>query len=484
MAGVRRAFVWATFGQYVVTAITFGGTVVLSRLLTPTEYGAAILGAALIAFAEAIRALGGGAYLIQNPSLTPDAIRTSFTVNALVSLTLAAALAGISGPLSAAVEMPDLGCYLRIALLGYLAGPLFQPISAMLSRRMVFAPLAYSMILAAVVDAGVAIALALSGFGTMSLAWADAAAPLAATVFYLAIWRDWSIFRPSLRSWRGVIVFGAQDCAIATLARLGEATPLFLLGRALNPAAVALCQRAVLLCQTPERIILAGVGAVALSSFAQKAREGRSLNEDYLRSLELLTAAQWPCLISLALLADPIVAMLLGPRWIEVGPLVSILATALLISFPVSMSYATLVAAGAIRSIPPVLLLQTVVLLSDVALTAPGGLRRTMLSLLIVLPLNSMASVVLVKQVVGFPWSDYVRAVRRSAVCAALSAVGPLAIRFGLAGHETMSTGLAILAAGLAFTGWFAGLALCRHPLLHELCRAITALRRKTSYPA
>lgn len=484
MASVRRAFAWATSGQYAATAITLGGTVVLSRLLTPAEYGAAILGAAIIAFAEAIRAVGGGSYLIQHPALTPEAVHTNFTVNVLISLLIAGLLAGLSGPLSVAADMPELGHYLRIALIGYLAGPFSQPILALLSRGMAFAPLAWAMILAACVDVGVAVWLARAGLGTMSLAWADAAAPVAAAGLYLALWRDWSIFRLSLAGWRDVVAFGAQDSAAATLARLGEAAPLFVLGRILDPGSVALCQRALLLCLVPERILLAGVSAVALSSFAQRARDGRPLKESYLQALELLTAAQWPCLIGLALLADPIVALLLGPGWSAAAPLVSIIATALLLSFPVAMNYATLVAAGAIRRIPLVLLPQVVVLVGDVALTAPFGLRRTALSLLIVLPLNSLASMALVKRVVGFTWVENARAVRWSAVCAGLSAVGPLVVRFGFARQGKMSTGLAIVAAGLAAAGWLAGLWLCRHPLLREMSRLLAAIRRRLSAAA
>ena len=61
--------------------VNLAAAAVMARLLAPDEYGISVLGAAVFAVAEAIRALGGGAYLIQKKDLTPDDVRSSFTVS-------------------------------------------------------------------------------------------------------------------------------------------------------------------------------------------------------------------------------------------------------------------------------------------------------------------------------------------------------------------------------------------------------------------
>ena len=55
--GVRRAFVLASIGGYLIMMINLAATVIMARLLTPTDYGVAVLGGAVLAVAEAIRAL-------------------------------------------------------------------------------------------------------------------------------------------------------------------------------------------------------------------------------------------------------------------------------------------------------------------------------------------------------------------------------------------------------------------------------------------
>jgi O-antigen/teichoic acid export membrane protein len=68
MPGFKRAFLWASAGRYFVTIISLATTVIMARLLSPGEYGLAVLGTAVILVADAIRSLAGGSYLDPPPS--------------------------------------------------------------------------------------------------------------------------------------------------------------------------------------------------------------------------------------------------------------------------------------------------------------------------------------------------------------------------------------------------------------------------------
>ena len=262
-----------------------------------------------------------------------------------------------------------------MASLGFLAGPISYQISALMSRSLAFGRIAFITAVTAAVNAGAGIGLALLGWGYMSLAWAAAISALAAMGLYLRFWRDWSIFRPGLREWRSVIGFSVHDSAYGILSQIGEAVPYLIIGRALDAGSVGLCQRAVLLAFFPERVILAGVGAVALPAFSQQVRDGQAPKASYLKVLGLITAAQWPALVTLILLAEPIVRVLLGPQWQGVVPVLQILAGALLFSFPIALHYPTLVALGAIRIVPVTILAQAVVTIGVLAFAAPSGLE-------------------------------------------------------------------------------------------------------------
>jgi O-antigen/teichoic acid export membrane protein len=74
-------------------AINLAATLFMARLLAPADYGVAVLGGSVLALAEAIRALGGGAYLVQQKDLTPAQIRTNFTISLIATAILIATLA-------------------------------------------------------------------------------------------------------------------------------------------------------------------------------------------------------------------------------------------------------------------------------------------------------------------------------------------------------------------------------------------------------
>jgi O-antigen/teichoic acid export membrane protein len=479
MTEIRRAFLWASVGRYLVMTVNLAAAAVMARLLTPDEYGISVLGGAVFAVAEAIRALGGGAYLIQKRELTSDDVRSSFTVSLAVTIVLTVALVLLSGPLTRYFVTPDLGRYIEAATLGFLTGPFVYPISALMSRQLAFGTIALIGVVTATINAAASIWLASLGFSFMSFAWASAISAIAGMLLYLYAWNDSSIFRTRVRGCRSVIAFGAYDSATAVLYQVAETLPYFIFGRLLNVEAVGLCQRAVTLSLFPERVILAGVGAVALPALARQVRESGSLRQGYFRAIELITAALWPALILLALLASPVVTVLLGRQWQEVAPLVEILALALLFSFPASLHYPVMVAAGSIRYMPPVVVLQSVVSLGILIVAARQGLRAAAFSMLLIVPLNSLLSLLLVRFVVGFHWIDLAYAVRNSAACAALSAVGPVIVALATRRLPDMPLAMAALATLLAACGWFGGLWLTRHPLLDEVIGLAAAARAR-----
>jgi O-antigen/teichoic acid export membrane protein len=479
MTEIRRAFLWASVGRYLVLTVNVATTVVMARLLAPDAYGISVLGGAVFAVAEAIRALGGGTYLIQKKELTFDDVRSSFTVGLAVTIVLTAALMLLSGPLTRYFGMPDLGRYIQVGTLGFLTGPFVYPISALMSRRLAFGPLALIGVATTLINAAASICLASLGFSFMSFAWAGVISALAGMLLYFYAWKDSSIFRMRVSGCREVIAFGAYDSATAVLSQIAETLPYFIFGRLLNAEAVGICQRAVTLSLFPERVILAGVGAVALPALAQQVREGGSLRQGYFRAIELITAALWPALILLALLAGPVVALLFGRQWQEVVPLVEILAAALTFSFPATLHYPVMVAAGSIRYMPPVVVVQSVVLLGTLLVVAQHGLRAAALSMLLIVPFNSLLSLLLVRFVVGFRWTDLAYAVRKSAICAALSAAGPVIVALATRRLSDMPLAAATLATLLAVCGWFGALWLTRHPLLGEVLGMAAAVRSR-----
>lgn len=469
MTRVRRAFLLASLGRYMMMVVNLATTLIMARLLTPSDYGIAVLGGSALALAEALRAIGGGAYLVQQKDLTTEQVQTNFTISLIATAVLVAVLSVLLGPLTAFFDRPELKQYLQVALLGFVAGPITYQISALMSRSLHFGKIALITTVSAAINAGTGICLALAGWGYMSLAWGTAVSALAAMACYLHAWRDWSIFRPRLSEWRNVMRFGIHDSAFGMLSQFAEAAPYLIVGRAVDANSLGLLQRALLLALFPERVILAGVGAVALPGFSRLVRDGHRPKEAYLNVLSLITAAQWPALVTLMILADPVVHVLLGPQWQGVAPLLQILAGALMFSFPIALHYPTLVALGGIRIVPMTLLPPAVAMIAILAVTASSGVEAVALSAFAIVPFSGLLSLAVLRHFLKFGWIELGAALAQSAMTTIVCALCPMAIVMATGWHEKMSTSFAAVVVGFAFAGWIGGLCLVRHPLLKEI---------------
>ena len=93
--------------------------------------------------------------------------------------------------------------------------------------------------------------------------------------FYFRL--DLSILRPTLRSWRNVLSFGGYTGASYAIDQTYEALPQLVLGHVLPHSAVGLYNRAHVVSDIPDRIVLASATAVAFPALAAAVRQGRSL---------------------------------------------------------------------------------------------------------------------------------------------------------------------------------------------------------------
>jgi O-antigen/teichoic acid export membrane protein len=468
MASLRRALLFASGGRYVVMGVNLASAILLARLLTPAEFGISVLGASVLGVAEAVRELGSVAYLVQQKDLTQAKIRTVFTISLIVTSVVTIVLLMLSNLLAQFYQIPRLAYYVDIIAISYAIAPFAHPISAVLSRDMEFDKLAVLDALAMLMNTLTSVILVLLGFGYLSLAWGAVISAATWTLLGFYVRRDFSIYRLSLGEWRSVLAFGAWGSTTAVLYRFSESLFWLILGKILDTRSVGLCQRAVVLAQFPERVILAGVGAVALPAFSDHARRGRAIKEAYLDALKHVTVIQWPALISLAIMADPIVLLLFGPQWRDAIPIVQIFAVTSMLNFPTVLSYPVQVAVGAIKHTAPLAFAQTTVSLVVLTYAAHYGIRAVALSTFITVPFNVGLSVLVVRAHIPFYWREFADAIIKSGVVAAFTAAGPLVAIANLGVIASPMLAVAI-ATSLGGVGWWAGLWLTHHPLFREV---------------
>lgn len=475
MSSLRRPLLFSCAERYGVMALQLVTVAVIARLLTPAEIGIFMVGQGLLLVVEALRDFGASAYLIQAPAVTREAVRTCFTVTLGLSVTFTALVYGLSDVAAAFYDQAGLRDVLRITALGFLVAPFSAPIVALLRRDLSFGRIALASNLSALLNLTAAMVLAWLGFGYLSLAWAALATTLLNGILLVLLhpW-PWWIFRPCLGQWRQVLGFGGYSTINGLLNVLYMQWPQLLLGRILGFDAVGLYSRAAMLCQLGDRLIMGAVGAVALPAVSRQFREGGDLKQSYLRALACNSGLQWPFLACLILLAEPLVALLLGPQWSDAVPLVRIGALAAMFLFPAFMTYPVLIGTGRIRDTLSLNLLSLPPSFALLAVAAPFGLEAVAASGLVIAPFQIWLALIFVRRSIPFTWGELAQSIRASILVTLCAAMPPAVVAasssVGLAPTSLPVTLAALLGAAV---GWLAGLHIAHHPLLAMMPMAL-----------
>jgi O-antigen/teichoic acid export membrane protein len=445
-------------------------TAVLSRLLTPGDFGIYFTISALTAVVGTCsQEFGGANYLIQKTTLSEPDIRSAFTITFCMSALVAAVLFEFRDAVASFYSEEGLKTGIVIFALGFLLAPFSATISALLRREMAFDVLAYCGLTATFVNTATSVVLTALGCGFMGPIFGAIVGQAALVVVLIACRRDLRIFRPRLEGYRDVIGFGVYSSAVAIINVFYQSLPQLMLGRILDFNAVGLYGRAVGATQLFDRLFLGVLSPVIMPSISAQARAGANLKRLYLEAVELLSAAQWPFLIFMALMADPIVRIWFGPKWVEIVPLVRVLCVASLFLFAACLAYPVLVAVGRVRdtlvssliSLPPSLLM--------IFAASFFGVRAVAASALLTLPFQAAVAIYFISRQLSFSWTDLIRATLRSGIVTACSCAGVM-VSVAINHFSFTLPALGFVAAGITgLIGWCLGLVITRHPLLAPL---------------
>jgi O-antigen/teichoic acid export membrane protein len=277
------------------------------------------------------------------------------------------------------------------------------------------------------------------------------------------------MFLPCLAGSRSIFAFGGYKGASSILDRVYESLPQLVLGRIMPLSAVGVFNRANLVCGLPDKLMLSAAFSVAFPAFAAEVRAKRAVKESYLRMISYISVLFWPSSLMLAILADPIVNIVLGHGWLAVVPILQILCCATVFSFANILTYPVLVAFGANRDAFTANFVGRGISTIVICLASSHGLIALALSQFISLPFQMYVSFRYIRRRVHFEWTELLAVMARSGVITLMAIAGPVVILVLNGFDFDFSAASAALSVLLSATGWMIGMVAFRHPLLDEL---------------
>lgn len=313
---IMRGSAWAIVGYGGTQALSLVTMLVLARILAPEDFGVVALALALLAVAQIAQESGLGAALIVHRGDLRSAAACVALFSPVVALGLYVAFF-IAAPLAARFfDEPDLTSVLRVmAIVLVLRGLAIMPL-ALLQRAMRFGPITTVEIAAGVAQSGTAIILALTG----ATLWSLVAGQLAHG-FVTAVVAWWlSPMRPSPRAARrktfSELTRYGRHVGLANLVNYANANSAgIVIGRVVGASALGFYTASVRLASLPVTVIGNILGRGVFAALSRVPNEPERFKRIWLDNVQRLALLSVPAAVGVALVAGPLVLVLLGEEW-------------------------------------------------------------------------------------------------------------------------------------------------------------------------
>ena len=328
-----KAGAWVVSGKLCARLFDLALLLILSRLLTPDDFGLIALAMAPILIGEAVLELPLVQALLRFDHPTKSMYDTAFTLSILRGLALAILFISLSFPLANFYSEPRLTLLVCVLSLAPILRGTTSPKLVIFMKDMDFRREFLLDVFGKAVAFVVATVLAIS---TKSY-WAIAAATITAPVAMNMLSYILAPYRPgiTLKDWQHF----ADMIGWNSLSQIIDATnwqmDRLLLGRFVPVEALGRYTIANDLITLPHRSVVTPLSRPLMANFTLQ-KTSKDLGTAYSLSLSAIFLLMAPILLILSLLAEPIVFILLGEKWLAAAPIAQWLAAIGILSLPVT----------------------------------------------------------------------------------------------------------------------------------------------------
>lgn len=321
---MAKGAVWMVLFKLVERSLGLISTIILARLLVPADFGLIAMAMSIIAILELLGAFGFDMALIQNAGAKREDYNTAWTFNVLFGLVSALIVIALAIPAAAFYAEPRLENLIYVLALG-LAVQGFENIGIVAFRKQ----LEFNKEFKFQITKKLASFIVTVFFAYyLHSYWALVAGMLTGRIFGVFLSYYSHPYRPwfSLRARHELFHFSKWLFFNNVLLLLRTRSIDFIIGKTSGAHGLGLFSIAHEVSSLPSTELIAPINRAVFPGYAKMSHDTCELRNGFLKVFSVIVMFALPAGAGIAVTADLIVAVLLGPKWLETVPLIQILA--------------------------------------------------------------------------------------------------------------------------------------------------------------
>lgn len=323
-ASVVSNLIWK-FGERIsAQLVTFIVSIVLARLLTPEDYGAISIVTIFITIANVFVVSGFGNSLIQKKDADNIDFSSVFYFNIVFSIILYAILFIIAPYIATMYNMDILCPVLRVLGLRLILAGVNSVQQAYVSRKMIFRKFFFSTLIGTILSSIVGIFMAYKGYGI----WALVAQYLTNTtidtiVLWITVkWRPEIVF--SIERMKLMFNYGWKLLASSLIESTYNQLRALIIGSMYSSSDLAYYNRGQ---QYPNLVvenINSSINSVLFPAISKEQDDRERVKSITRKAIKISSYIMWPMMVGLAIIAKPLVLLMLTEKWLPCVPYLQI----------------------------------------------------------------------------------------------------------------------------------------------------------------
>jgi len=319
---------WSAIERFSVQGIQFVLTIIIARLVLPSEYGLIAMLGIFLAIAQTFVDSGFSNALIQKKDRTEVDFSTVFYFNIFIALIIYGVLFAVAPYIASFYREPALTDVTRWVGLSLILNGLSVVQRAKLTVRVDFRTQAKASLVAVIVSGLIGVLLAYQGYGVWALVFQTLSSSFLNTLLLWTFAKWLPLWCFSWVSFKSLFSFGSKLLLSGLLHTIYINLYSLVIGRRYSAMDVGFYNRSYQLAGFPSINIVGIITRAIYPVQCEMQDDDERLNASFIQYLRMSCYIIFPLMTVLGVLAEPLVRLLLTDKWLPSAELLSILCFA------------------------------------------------------------------------------------------------------------------------------------------------------------